>query len=151
MECSCARSDTDVCCAGSYFHKIDYPWPNRWHKTVTKRPPGGAALGHTLLLSGQSNTLRTLLMLPWFNAMLTHAHHGIHNAILEFEGRVYWQWRSGLRSCVTLGSYLVTQLFFTNTALSLINFTITEHWRQGVCVGAITGLRVHPLSLRHKM
>ena len=40
---------------------------------------------------GQSNTLRTLLMLPWFNAMLTHAHHGIHNAILEFEGRVYWQ------------------------------------------------------------
>ena len=22
-------------------------------------------------------------MLPWFNAMLTHAHHGIHNAIFH--------------------------------------------------------------------
>ena len=37
----------------------------------------------------------------------------------------------------------VTQNFFTNTALSKINFTITEHRPQGVCVGAITGLRVH--------
>ena len=45
----------------------------------------------------------------WSLCCLDHCDHaclGIHNAILEFEGRVHWQWRTGLRSCVTLGSYL---------------------------------------------